>query len=141
MSFALLSHKNFSRTTANAGYTGVAIFNIRGSNWVNLLSWADEGDPIPDSISNYLERIYTLTQNIDASWSKSLTLQDGILTGANSDTEAEPGEALRSTSVGDRVSVALQTQFSGMLVYEFEVAKFGWRFNGHKNCTSLTEEA
>ena len=147
MSYALLNHKNFSRTTANAGYTGVAIFNVRYKDWLAALSELEPGDPIPDQVENYLERIYTLTQNIDSdwrqgrAWSEALTFQDGMLTGANSDKEAEPGEALRSTSVGDQVSMAFQTQFSGIRVFTFEVAKFGWRFNGTAQYASLTEEA
>ena len=141
MSFALINHKNFSRTNANAGYTGVAIFNLSDSVIKTLESDLQFDGQIPMLVEAYLERLFTLTQNIDSSWSENLTLEDGMLTGANSDSEAEPGEGLRSTSVGDRVSLALQTRFSGIKVYEFEVARFGWKYNGKKEYTSLTEEA
>lgn len=146
MSFALINHKNFERTNANAGYTGVAIFHLPSSLGKMLLDGLYKGGTFPGCIGGmeieaYLERLFTMTQNIDSSWSEDLTLEDGMLTGANSDKEAEPGEALRSTSVGDRVSLALQTQFSGIKVFEFEVDKFGWKYNGQKEYASLTEEA
>jgi hypothetical protein len=140
MSFALINHKNFDRTTANAGYTGVAIFHMPSALGKTLLAGVYNGNT-PMEIEAYLERLFTMTQNIDSSWSENLTLEDGMLTGANSDKEAAPGEGLRSTSVGDRVSLALQTQFSGIKIFEFEVDKFGWKYNGQKDHASLTEEA
>ena len=142
MSFALINHKNFDRTNANAGYTGVAIFHLPSAIAKTLLT--DFGGNTPMEIEAYLERLFTMTQNIDSSWSKDLTLEDGMLTGANSDKEAAPGEALRSTSVGDLINLAVTTQFSGIRVFEFEVDRFGWKYNGQTNYAtqeSLTEEA
>ena len=141
MSYALINHKNFSRTNANAGHTGVAIFHMPRHIALALVNDMKEGEAIPEAIGAYLERLFTMTQNIESAWSEDLTLLDGMLTGANSDKEAEPGEALRSTSVGDLISLAATTQFSGIRVFEFEVAKFGWKFNGAKTYESLTEEA
>jgi len=148
MSFALLNHRNFDRTTANAGYTGVAIFQLPPNVALALENDMEDGRT-PEVVENYLERIWTLTQNIDSdwrqnrAWSEALTLEDGMLTGANSDKEAEPGEALRSTSVGDRINLAITKKFSGIFVYEFEAAKFTWKYNGQTTYAhqSLTEEA
>ena len=141
MSYALINHKNFDRTNASAGHTGVAIFHMPSPIAKALITDFQEGGKTPSAVESYLERLFTMTQNIDSAWSEDLTLRDGMLTGANSDKEAEPGEALRSTSVGDRINLAITKKFSGIFVYEFEVAKFGWRFNGTAQYASLTEEA
>lgn len=144
MSFALINHKNFDRTNASAGHTGVAIFHMPSPIAKALITDLQEGGKTPGAVESYLERLFTMTQNIDSAWSEDLTLRDGMLTGANSDKEAEPGEALRSTSVGDLINLAVTTQFSGIRVFEFEVDKFGWKYNGQTTYAtqeSLTEEA
>jgi hypothetical protein len=111
MTYSLLMHKNYDRYVTDAGYTAVAVFNIRSKVASELNNLKEQGDSIPDSIENYLERVFHLTQNIDSAWSENLSLQDGILTGANSDREADLWEALRSTSVYDRVAIVSPTDF------------------------------
>ena len=137
MTYSLLMHKNFDRYVTDAGYTAVAVFNIRSKVASELNNLKEQGDSIPDSIENYLERVFHLTQNIDSAWSENLSLQDGILTGANSDREADLWEALRSTSVADRVAIVRPTDFSGPTVYEFGVSRFGWVFMGCKRAESV----
>jgi len=39
MSFALINHKNFDRTNADAGYTGVAIFHMPSALGKNATRW------------------------------------------------------------------------------------------------------
>jgi hypothetical protein len=72
MTYSLLMHKNYDRYVTDAGYTAVAVFNIRSKVASELNNLKEQGDSIPDSIENYLERVFHLTQNIDSAWSESL---------------------------------------------------------------------